>query len=151
MGIKKQVRFVSELNTEELLFQMSKGGVIRLLRVSATLVAAVLGGSFAIGFLTSSVSEQTTLRRKHIRSNRSGFAFQAILPYTFAFLQKKYGSPCGSCKGVGFYRCKLCKTNGTIKWSPLYDPLVINPCLCPTCDGSKVQRCLNCLGGGIQG
>ncbi|XP_073277339.1 uncharacterized protein [Primulina huaijiensis] len=107
---------------------MSKVGVSRLLRMFATVAAAGLGGSFAIGFLTSSMSEQATLRRK-----------------------KKYGKPCGSCKGVGFYTCKLCKTNGTIKWSPLYDPLVIHPCVCPTCDGFKVQRCLNCLGGGIQG
>lgn len=30
----------------------------------ATFAVAVLGGSFTIGFVTSSVSEQTTLRRK---------------------------------------------------------------------------------------
>ncbi|XP_018512358.1 uncharacterized protein LOC103852932 [Brassica rapa] len=50
------------------------------------------------------------------------------------------------CRGKGFYICKLCKGNASIKWSPLYDPVCINPCLCPTCDGHRVQRCLNCIG-----
>ncbi|KAF3523304.1 hypothetical protein F2Q69_00050287 [Brassica cretica] len=62
--------------------------------------------------------------------------------------RKKSGLPCGACRGKGFYICKLCKGGATIKWSPLYDPVCINPCLCPTCDGHRVQRCLNCLGKG---
>ncbi|KAE8674692.1 putative Polyol/monosaccharide transporter 5 [Hibiscus syriacus] len=45
-------------------------------------------------------------------------------------------------------RKRLCNGNATIKWSPLYDPIHINPCVCPTCDGNRVQRCLNCLGKG---
>ncbi|XP_015578052.1 protein BUNDLE SHEATH DEFECTIVE 2, chloroplastic [Ricinus communis] len=61
---------------------------------------------------------------------------------------RKNASPCGVCRGKGFYICKLCKGNATIKWSPLYDPIAFNPCLCPTCDGHRVQRCLNCLGKG---
>ncbi|GAA0153847.1 hypothetical protein Leryth_013264 [Lithospermum erythrorhizon] len=60
----------------------------------------------------------------------------------------KHGKPCGICKGKGFYMCKLCKASGTIKWSPLHDPVAINPCRCPTCDGNFIQRCLNCLGCG---
>ncbi|KAL4277775.1 hypothetical protein GQ457_03G045970 [Hibiscus cannabinus] len=60
--------------------------------------------------------------------------------------RKKFALPCGICKGKGFYLCKLCNGNATIKWSPLYDPIHINPCVCPTCDGNRVQRCLNCLG-----
>ncbi|KAH7572365.1 hypothetical protein JRO89_XS04G0244300 [Xanthoceras sorbifolium] len=51
---------------------------------------------------------------------------------------KKFALPCGVCKGKGFYICKLCKGNATIQWSPLYDPVFINPCLCPTCDGNRV-------------
>ncbi|CAN8234702.1 unnamed protein product [Cochlearia groenlandica] len=62
--------------------------------------------------------------------------------------QKLTGTACGACRGKGFYICKLCKGNATIKWSPLYDPVCINPCLCPTCDGNRVQRCLNCIGKG---
>ncbi|WZY76913.1 hypothetical protein YC2023_023297 [Brassica napus] len=59
---------------------------------------------------------------------------------------KKSGLCCRVFRGKGFYICKLCKGNASIKWSPLYDPVCINPCLCPTCDGHRVQRCLNCIG-----
>ncbi|GMH27328.1 hypothetical protein Nepgr_029171 [Nepenthes gracilis] len=62
--------------------------------------------------------------------------------------RKKSATPCQPCRGKGFYLCRLCKGNTTIEWSPLYDPIAINPCLCPTCDGHGVQRCLNCLGKG---
>lgn len=62
--------------------------------------------------------------------------------------RKKFALPCSVCNGNGFYICKLCKGNATIKWSPLYDPIHINPCVCPTCDGNRVQRCLNCIGKG---
>ncbi|KAE9609696.1 hypothetical protein Lal_00006459 [Lupinus albus] len=62
--------------------------------------------------------------------------------------RKKFACPCRACRGKGFYICKLCKGNATVSWSPMYDPIAINPCLCPTCDGNRVQRCLNCLGKG---
>ncbi|XP_062077976.1 protein BUNDLE SHEATH DEFECTIVE 2, chloroplastic isoform X1 [Humulus lupulus] len=62
--------------------------------------------------------------------------------------RKSLSEPCRVCRGKGFYICNLCKGNSTIEWSPLYDPVAINPCLCPTCDGNRVQRCLNCLGKG---
>ncbi|PIN04626.1 hypothetical protein CDL12_22835 [Handroanthus impetiginosus] len=104
---------------------MSGVAVSQVLRVVATVAATFLGGSFALGFVSSSISERITLYKK-----------------------KKYGKPCRTCREIGLYACKLCKGNGTIKWSPLYDPVFINPCVCPTCDGFKVQRCLNCLGYG---
>ncbi|KAL6554559.1 hypothetical protein OROHE_007582 [Orobanche hederae] len=104
---------------------MSGVGASQLLGVVATVAAAFLGGSLAIGFMTSSISERITLLKK-----------------------EKYGTSCRICKAVGFYTCKLCKGNSTIKWSPLYAPVFVNPCVCPTCDGFKVQRCLNCLGYG---
>ncbi|ESQ27635.1 hypothetical protein EUTSA_v10019349mg [Eutrema salsugineum] len=66
--------------------------------------------------------------------------------FTVEEKRKKTGLACRACRGKGFYICKLCKGNATIKWSPLYDPVCINPCLCPTCDGYRVQRCLNCIG-----
>ena len=53
--------------------------------------------------------------------------------------RKKSGLACGACRGKGFYICKVCKGDATIKWSPLYDPVCINPCLCPTCDGHRYQ------------
>ncbi|PSS20908.1 Glutaredoxin domain-containing cysteine-rich protein [Actinidia chinensis var. chinensis] len=62
--------------------------------------------------------------------------------------RKKFALPCSVCKGKGFYICKLCKGNSTIEWSPLYDFVFINPCVCPACEGNRVQRCLNCLGKG---
>ncbi|KAL4366326.1 hypothetical protein GQ457_05G015070 [Hibiscus cannabinus] len=62
--------------------------------------------------------------------------------------RKEFALPCGICKGKVFYLCKLCNRNATIKWSPLYDPIHISHCVCPTCDGNRVQRCLNCLGKG---
>ncbi|WJX90228.1 hypothetical protein P8452_72147 [Trifolium repens] len=62
--------------------------------------------------------------------------------------RKKTALPCMSCRGKGFYMCKLCNGNATISWSPMYDPIAINPCVCPTCEGNRVQRCLNCLGKG---
>ncbi|KAG8367460.1 hypothetical protein BUALT_Bualt16G0074400 [Buddleja alternifolia] len=104
---------------------MFSDGAPRVLRVVVTLAATFLGGSFAVGFLTSTVSERIDI-----------------------FKKKKYGRSCGTCRAIGYYTCKLCKGNGTIKWSPLYDPVFINPCVCPTCDGFKVQKCLNCLGYG---
>ncbi|KAL7134629.1 hypothetical protein ABFS83_11G040100 [Erythranthe nasuta] len=104
---------------------MSGLGASKVFRVVATAAATVLGGSFAIGFLSSSVSDRISSIKK-----------------------TKYGKSCRACKAIGYYKCKLCEGNGTIKWSPLYDPIFINPCVCPTCDGFKVQRCLNCLGYG---
>ncbi|XWS26960.1 hypothetical protein CRYUN_Cryun26dG0075000 [Craigia yunnanensis] len=43
--------------------------------------------------------------------------------------RKKLALPCGACNGKGFYLCKQCNGNATIKWSPLYDPIYINPCV----------------------
>lgn len=53
-------------------------------------------------------------------------------------MQRKVALPCGVCRGKGFYICKLCKGNATIEWSPMYDPVAINPCLCPTCEGNRL-------------
>ncbi|KAI3973984.1 hypothetical protein MKX01_030560 [Papaver californicum] len=90
-------------------------------------------GIFFGGVITLSLASSLTIR-----------ALQAVSEAK----RKKDASPCGICRGKGFYICKLCKGNSTIEWSPLYDPVVINPCLCPTCEGNRVQRCLNCLGKG---
>ncbi|KAL1216679.1 hypothetical protein V5N11_025182 [Cardamine amara subsp. amara] len=73
-------------------------------------------------------------------------AVSSAIRFSLEGKQKKSGLACLACRGKGFYICKLCKGNATIKWSPLYDPVCINPCLCPTCDGNRVQRCLNCIG-----
>eukprot|EP00262_Sarcandra_glabra_P016681 TRINITY_DN5510_c0_g1_i1.p1 TRINITY_DN5510_c0_g1~~TRINITY_DN5510_c0_g1_i1.p1 ORF type:complete len:109 (-),score=2.41 TRINITY_DN5510_c0_g1_i1:108-434(-) len=104
------------------------GGIPRPLRVVATGAAVLFGGMFTLS-LASSVTIRT---------------FQAVAEAK----RKKVALPCRVCKGTGFYTCKLCRGNSTIQWSPMYDPIVINPCLCPTCEGNKIQRCLNCIGKG---
>ncbi|KAJ0977783.1 hypothetical protein J5N97_013257 [Dioscorea zingiberensis] len=102
------------------------GGSRQPLRALASAAGLVFGGIFTLS-LASSVA---------IRALQSNAESK----------RKKVARPCTVCKGKGFYVCKLCGGSSTIEWSPLYDPIVINPCLCPTCDGNRVQRCLNCLG-----
>ena len=46
--------------------------------------------------------------------------------------------PCGACEGKGTYACRLCRGSATIEWSPMHDPVFVNPCLCPTCDGTRL-------------
>ncbi|KNA03907.1 hypothetical protein SOVF_204670 isoform A [Spinacia oleracea] len=60
--------------------------------------------------------------------------------------RKRTAKPCQGCKGKGFHICKLCKGNATIQWSPLYDPIHINPCQCPTCDGHRERLLLSSNG-----
>ncbi|XP_021741683.1 uncharacterized protein LOC110707910 [Chenopodium quinoa] len=92
-----------------------------------------VGATVAGGMLALSLATSTTIKVIH-------FATEAK--------RKSEAKPCLGCKGKGFYICKLCKGNATIQWSPLYDPIHINPCQCPTCDGHCIQRCLNCIGKG---
>ncbi|XP_031474535.1 uncharacterized protein LOC116246807 [Nymphaea colorata] len=103
-------------------------GVPRPLRILATTAAVFVGGVF-----TLSLSSSLAIR-----------ALQSVSDAK----KRKIATRCEACNGSGFYPCKLCKGKSTIEWSPLFDPVVINPCLCPTCEGNKVQRCLNCLGKG---
>ncbi|KAH7853763.1 hypothetical protein Vadar_006312 [Vaccinium darrowii] len=105
-----------------------RGGFPQPLRMLASAAAVLLGGMF-----TLSLASNVTIR-----------AMQAITDAK----RRKFALPCGVCSGIGVYICKLCKGNSTIEWSPLYDSSAINPCICPTCDGNRVQRCLNCLGKG---
>ncbi|CAK9133983.1 unnamed protein product [Ilex paraguariensis] len=99
-------------------------GVPLLMRMVVKGAAVLLGGIFAVSVVSSTAVQYAAL------------------------VKKQKGMKCDVCKGIGYYKCKLCNGNSTIQWSPLYDPVVINPCLCPTCDGNKVQKCLNCLGLG---
>ncbi|XP_028772969.1 uncharacterized protein LOC114730113 isoform X1 [Neltuma alba] len=76
------------------------------------------------GILTLNLASTVTLKTLHLVSEKK---------------RKKVALPCMACRGKGFYICKLCKGNSTIEWSPLYDPIAINPCLCPTCEGNRVN------------
>ncbi|KAJ9538831.1 hypothetical protein OSB04_031564 [Centaurea solstitialis] len=95
-----------------------------LVRTLAKGAAVTLGGIFSITII-SSTAISLLHKRGEIGSSSS--------------MKKKNGSSssCDVCREKGFYICKLCNGNGTIEWSPLYDPLFINPCLCPTCDGHR--------------
>lgn len=116
-----------------------------------------LGASAAIifgGFVTLNVASTITLgalraasEAKRVKARSTSSLQSYFLPFFFCmldfyfyfvYLQKKFAMPCGVCKGKGFYICKLCKGNATIEWSPLYDPVFINPCLCPTCEGNRL-------------
>ncbi|KAL5222896.1 hypothetical protein ABZP36_027609 [Zizania latifolia] len=105
------------------------GGRVRRQLQAAGRAAAYLGG----GFLLLSAASSAAVRSLRSLSDAN---------------QRKFAAPCSSCEGKGTYACRLCRGSSTIEWSPLYDPVFVNPCLCPTCDGTRVQRCLNCLGKG---
>ncbi|CAM6027264.1 unnamed protein product [Sphagnum balticum] len=104
---------------------MTRGGPLRLVATAGAVVAA---GIFSLS-MVSSVALST---------------FQTIVENK----RKKTAPKCKVCKGRGFTECRLCRGESTIDWSPLFDPVVMKPCVCPTCDGNKVQRCLNCVGRG---
>ncbi|XP_047059163.1 uncharacterized protein LOC124665838 [Lolium rigidum] len=108
---------------------MESGGGARVRRQLQAVgrVAAYVGG----GFLVLSAASTAAVRSLRFLSDAN---------------QRKFATPCGSCEGKGTYACRLCRGGSTVEWSPLFDPVFINPCLCPTCDGTRVQRCLNCLG-----
>ncbi|KAI3928813.1 hypothetical protein MKW98_024414 [Papaver atlanticum] len=125
-----QIQFLQQLTRARLvcILRDMVGGVPEPLRKLGTTAGILFGG-----VITLSLASTLTIR-----------ALQTVSEAK----RKKGASPCGVCRGKGFYICKLCKGNSTVEWSPLYDPVVINPCLCPTCEGNRVQRCLNCLGKG---
>ncbi|KAH7438679.1 hypothetical protein KP509_04G026200 [Ceratopteris richardii] len=88
----------------------------------------MMGGIMTLSFATS-VSIQ---------------AFQAVLEAK----KRKTAPPCAVCEGRGLMDCRLCHGNSIIKWMPPTGQATSVPCLCPTCDGKRVQRCLNCAGRG---
>ncbi|KMT02927.1 hypothetical protein BVRB_8g195030 [Beta vulgaris subsp. vulgaris] len=95
------------------------------------LVAIKAGATVGGGLIILSLAASSTIK---------------VIQFATEAKRKSLAKPCQVCRGKGFYICKLCKGNATIQWSPLYDPIHINPCQCPTCDGHCIQRCLNCLG-----
>ncbi|KAM4125322.1 hypothetical protein ACB094_01G300600 [Castanea mollissima] len=98
------------------------------IRPLATVAAVITGG-----LITLNLASTATIK---------------VIRFVSEAKRRNVALPCGVCRGKGFYICKLCNGNATIEWSPMYDPVAINPCLCPTCEGNRVQRCLNCLGKG---
>ncbi|XP_066309106.1 uncharacterized protein [Miscanthus floridulus] len=70
-------------------------------------------------------------------SAASSIAFRSLRALSDAN-QRKYAMPCGACEGKGTYACRLCRGSATVEWSPMHDPVFVNPCLCPTCDGTRL-------------
>ncbi|PWA43378.1 heat shock protein DnaJ, cysteine-rich domain-containing protein [Artemisia annua] len=109
-----------------------------LVRTLAKGAGVAVGGVLSVTMVSSAAIAFFTHHKKDKFGSPSSSA-----------MKNKNASPCSVCKEKGFYMCKLCEGGSTIEWSPLYDPVFINKCLCPTCDGHRVQRCLNCLGSGF--
>lgn len=112
--------------------------------------AIILGGLLTLNLASSATMRALRFTNEAKRVKLKSETLSSLAPILFCFLswesdflvavlvQRKVASPCEHCKGKGFYICKLCKANATIDWSPLYDPVAINPCLCPTCDGNRL-------------
>ncbi|KAG0626126.1 hypothetical protein M758_2G104200 [Ceratodon purpureus] len=106
---------------------------MRMMRGGPLRIVATAGAAVAAGMFTLSMASSVSL---------------GVLSTVVERQRKKTAPQCACCKGRGFTECRLCKGESTIEWSPLYDPVVPRRCLCPTCDGNKVQKCLNCVGKG---
>mmetsp|Transcript_6133 Transcript_6133/g.15827 ORF Transcript_6133/g.15827 Transcript_6133/m.15827 type:complete len:106 (-) Transcript_6133:267-584(-) len=63
--------------------------------------------------------------------------------------RRKHAVSCSPCQGRGKLWCEACRGDGVMDWSPFEEPSVHRHCLCPSCNGSKDQTCLNCLGKGV--
>lgn len=117
-------------------------------RVLLTGASLILGGvltlniisSATIGALRFATESKRVSEKMQKFSHSSSFSPSLFLFNRFlfwVFVQRSVAVPCRVCRGKGFYICKLCKGNSIIQWSPLFDPVAINPCLCPTCDGNR--------------
>ncbi|CAN6681155.1 unnamed protein product [Malus baccata var. baccata] len=118
------------------------------LRTLGTAAAVLLGGFFTLNLASTATIGALRFAAESKRVKRPKtqlLTFKSLLRF---WGRERLRCLVWSAGGKGFYICKLCKGNATIEWSPLYDPIAINPCLCPTCDGNRVQHCLNCLGTG---
>uniref|UniRef100_A0A453F1E5 Uncharacterized protein n=1 Tax=Aegilops tauschii subsp. strangulata TaxID=200361 RepID=A0A453F1E5_AEGTS len=100
---------------------MESGGAARVRRQLQAVgrVAAYLGG----GLLLLSTASTAAVRSLRFLSDTN---------------QRKFAMQCGACEGKGTYGCRLCRGSATVEWSPLYDPVFVNPCLCPTCDATRL-------------
>ncbi|RZB56457.1 hypothetical protein D0Y65_045572 [Glycine soja] len=70
--------------------------------------------------------------------NLASAATIKVLRFASEKKREKVALPCWVCRGKGFYICKLCNGNATISWSPMFDPIAVNPCVCPTCEGNRL-------------
>ena len=62
--------------------------------------------------------------------------------------KKRLGKKCTLCDGLRFISCGTCKGKGAIEWQPIKNPEMERVCVCPTCSGTKMSKCLRCVGVG---
>lgn len=116
------------------------GGISPLLKFLGATASVLVGGFLATAVIAGVV--QTTAEKRMVIHPTNLTIHNYCRHNLFPFVQKKISPPCRICEGKGFYPCKLCKGNTTIEWSPLHDPIAINPCICPTCDGNRLSYML---------
>ncbi|XP_044946071.1 uncharacterized protein LOC123395194 isoform X1 [Hordeum vulgare subsp. vulgare] len=127
--MRLRITHPGRLDSLRSLMESGRGDRVRRQLQAVGRAAAYFGG----GFLLLSTASTVAVRSLRFLSDTN---------------QRKFAMQCGACEGKGTYGCRLCRGSSTVEWSPLYDPVFVNPCICPTCDGTRVQRCLNCLGKG---
>ena len=62
--------------------------------------------------------------------------------------KKRLGKKCTLCDGLRFISCGTCTGKGAIEWQPIKNPEMERVCVCPTCSGTKMSKCLRCVGVG---
>lgn len=63
--------------------------------------------------------------------------------------KKRNGQKCELCVGMRYVECGTCKGYGACEWQPINGALMERVCLCPTCSGTKMQKCIRCIGVGF--
>lgn len=56
---------------------------------------------------------------------------------------------CETCAGGKFIVCRTCRGRRGLDWQPMKEATERRVCLCPTCEGTGMQKCINCLGVGL--
>ena len=78
----------------------------------------------------------------------SSAAFNIVGKQLVKTNKKQRGKKCDLCDGLRFISCGTCKGRGALEWQPIRGAEMERVCLCPTCSGTKMSKCLRCVGVG---
>jgi len=78
----------------------------------------------------------------------SSAAFNVVGKQLVKTNKKRTGRKCTLCDGLRFISCGTCKGRGALEWQPIREAEMERVCLCPTCSGTKMSKCLRCVGIG---
>ena len=78
----------------------------------------------------------------------SSAAFNVVGKQLVKTNKKRTGRKCNLCDGLRFISCGTCKGRGALEWQPIREAEMERVCLCPTCSGTKMSKCLRCVGIG---